>query len=67
MNLLAITGSLRKDSFNTQLLRAVKELAPKEMTIEIVTLMACRSAMPMRKQARRAGEREGPSGKGKTG
>jgi chromate reductase, NAD(P)H dehydrogenase (quinone) len=38
MNLLAITGSLRKDSFNTQLLRAVKELAPAEMTIEIVTL-----------------------------
>ena len=38
MNLLAITGSLRKDSFNTQLLRAVKELAPQEMTIEIVTL-----------------------------
>ena len=38
MNLLAITGSLRKDSFNTQLLRAVKELAPPEMTIEIVTL-----------------------------
>lgn len=38
MNLLAITGSLRKDSFNTQLLRAVKELAPTEMAIEIVTL-----------------------------
>jgi chromate reductase len=38
MNLLAITGALRKDSYNTQLLRAVKELAPPEMAIEIVTL-----------------------------
>jgi len=38
MNLLAITGALRKDSWNTQLLRAVKELAPPEMAIEIVTL-----------------------------
>ena len=38
MNLLAITGALRKDSFNTQLLRAVKELAPVDMAIEIVTL-----------------------------
>ncbi|MGE0237993.1 MAG: NADPH-dependent FMN reductase [Parvibaculaceae bacterium] len=38
MKLLAITGALRKDSFNTQLLRAVKELAPPEMAIEIVTL-----------------------------
>ena len=38
MRLLAITGALRKDSFNTQLLRAVKEMAPPEMDIEIVTL-----------------------------
>lgn len=38
MKLLAITGALRKDSFNTQLLKAVKELAPQEMGIEIVTL-----------------------------
>jgi chromate reductase len=38
MNLLAITGALRKDSYNTQLLRAVKEFAPPEMAIEIVTL-----------------------------
>lgn len=38
MKLLAISGSLRKDSFNTQLLKAVKELAPPEMAIEIVTL-----------------------------
>lgn len=38
MKLLAISGSLRKDSYNTQLLKAVKELAPPEMAIEIVTL-----------------------------
>ncbi|MGE0008706.1 MAG: NADPH-dependent FMN reductase [Parvibaculaceae bacterium] len=38
MKLLAISGALRKDSFNTGLLRAVKELAPPEMEIEIVTL-----------------------------
>lgn len=38
MKLLAITGALRKDSYNTQLLRAVKELAPPEMAMEIVTL-----------------------------
>jgi chromate reductase len=38
MKILAIAGALRKDSYNTQLLRAVKELAPPEMAIEIVTL-----------------------------
>jgi chromate reductase len=38
MKLLAISGALRKDSFNTGLLRAVKEMAPPEMEIEIVTL-----------------------------
>ncbi len=38
MKLLAITGALRKDSYNTQLLKAVKELAPADMEIEIVTL-----------------------------
>ena len=38
MKILAITGALRKDSYNTQLLRAVQELAPKEMEIELVTL-----------------------------
>lgn len=38
MKILAISGALRKDSFNTQLLKAVKELAPPEMAIEIVTL-----------------------------
>jgi chromate reductase len=38
MNILAITGALRKDSYNTQLLKAVQELAPKDMEIELVTL-----------------------------
>ncbi len=38
MKILAITGALRKDSYNTQLLGAVKELAPEDMEIEIVTL-----------------------------
>lgn len=38
MKILAISGALRKDSYNTQLLRAVRELAPKDMEIEIVTL-----------------------------
>jgi NAD(P)H-dependent FMN reductase len=38
MKILAISGALRKDSFNTQLLKAVRELAPPEMAIEIVTL-----------------------------
>jgi len=38
MNILAITGALRKDSYNTQLLKAVQVLAPKDMEIELVTL-----------------------------
>ena len=38
MKILAITGALRKDSYNTQLLKAVQELAPKDMEIELVTL-----------------------------
>ncbi len=38
MKILAITGALRKGSYNTQLLEAVKELAPKDLEIEIVTL-----------------------------
>lgn len=38
MNILAISGALRKDSYNTQLLRAVRDLAPKDMEIDIVTL-----------------------------
>ncbi|HET9680083.1 MAG TPA: NADPH-dependent FMN reductase [Gammaproteobacteria bacterium] len=35
---LAISGSLRKGSFNTALLRAAQELAPEELDIQIVTL-----------------------------
>src|SRR5260221_14093863 len=38
MKILAITGALRKESYNTQLLRAVKEMAPEDMEIEIATL-----------------------------
>jgi chromate reductase, NAD(P)H dehydrogenase (quinone) len=38
MKILAISGALRKESYNTQLLKAVKEMAPKDMEIEIVTL-----------------------------
>lgn len=36
MNILAISGSLRKDSYNTALLRAVKALAHADMTIDLV-------------------------------
>jgi chromate reductase, NAD(P)H dehydrogenase (quinone) len=39
LNLLAITGSLRKGSFNTHLLRAMREHAPAHgIAMEIVTL-----------------------------
>jgi chromate reductase len=38
MKILAISGALRKKSFNTQLLKAVQELSPPEMAIEIATL-----------------------------
>jgi len=38
MNILAISGALRKGSTNTALLRAVKELAPEGMAIEIATM-----------------------------
>ena len=38
MNIIAISGSLRKGSFNTALLRTVKARAPAAMAIEIVTL-----------------------------
>ncbi len=33
MKILALSGSLRKDSYNTALIRAAKELAPKDMEI----------------------------------
>ncbi len=38
MNVVAISGSLRKGSFNTALLHTVKARAPAAMAIEIVTL-----------------------------
>jgi chromate reductase, NAD(P)H dehydrogenase (quinone) len=38
MNIIAISGSLRKASLNTALLRALPALAPPGMTIEIATL-----------------------------
>ena len=38
MKVLGISGSLRKDSFNTALLHEALSLAPEGMTIEIVTL-----------------------------
>lgn len=38
MNIVAISGSLRKDSFNTALLREFVKLAPEGMRIEIVNI-----------------------------
>jgi len=38
MKVLGISGSLRKGSFNSALLRAAIELAPQEMTIETASL-----------------------------
>ena len=35
---IAISGSLRKQSFNSMLLRAVKDLAPESINIEIVDI-----------------------------
>ena len=35
MRLLAISGSLRRDSYNTQLLRAAGELAPGDLDVEL--------------------------------
>ncbi len=40
MRIVAISGSLRKGSFNTAALRAAKELAPGGMTIEIDDISA---------------------------
>ena len=34
INVMALSGSLRKGSFNTMALRAAKELAPPGMSIE---------------------------------
>jgi chromate reductase len=38
MNIIAISGSLRKDSFNTALVRALQPLAPAGMQIEVVDI-----------------------------
>jgi len=38
MNIVAISGSLRKDSFNTALLRAMQSLAPEGMEIKIADI-----------------------------
>ena len=38
MNIVAFSGSLRKKSYNTALLRAAKELAPDDMTIDIISI-----------------------------
>ncbi len=38
MNIVAISGSLRKDSFNTALLRAMQKLAPEGMEIKIADI-----------------------------
>lgn len=38
MNIIAISGSLRKDSFNTSLLQALPALAPEGMQIEVVEI-----------------------------
>src|SRR5438132_11019579 len=35
MRVLAISGSLRQDSYNTQLLRAAEELVPGDVTLEL--------------------------------
>lgn len=38
MNIVAISGSLRKGSYNTMLVRALQALAPENMKIEIVEI-----------------------------
>lgn len=38
MNIIALSGSLRKDSFNTTLLHALQALAPEGMQIEIADI-----------------------------
>lgn len=38
LNLIAISGSLRKQSFNTSLLRAVKSRAPEGVAVDIVDI-----------------------------
>lgn len=38
MNIVALSGSLRKDSHNTQLVRALQGLAPSGVEIEVVSI-----------------------------
>ena len=38
MNIVALSGSLRKDSFNTAVLRSLPALAPADMNIQIVDI-----------------------------
>lgn len=38
MNIIALSGSLRKDSYNTALLRSLQSLAPADMQIEIADI-----------------------------
>ena len=38
MNVFALSGSLRKDSYNTALLRAASEVLPAGMTLDVATL-----------------------------
>jgi chromate reductase len=38
MNILGISGSLRRDSFNTHLLRAAQSLAPAGVTIDLLDI-----------------------------
>lgn len=38
-HVVAFSGSLRKDSFNTKLLHAAVDLSPPDMTIEVVSLV----------------------------
>lgn len=47
---IAISGSLRKDSYNTNLLRAAQELAPADVTIELVDI----STVPLYDQDKEA-------------
>lgn len=46
MNIIAISGSLRKDSFNTALVHALQELAPADMQIAVADI----SALPLYNQ-----------------
>lgn len=54
MKVVAISGSLRKDSFNTWVLRAAQKLAPAGMTIEIADI----SQIPLYNEDLRAGGAE---------